>query len=59
MEDIISESDSTNRIEFESKVLERWNDFGRAIRARPRPIEVDQSSHHAQTSPIAAASKSG
>jgi hypothetical protein len=37
MEDIIAESDSISKIEFESKILARWKDFGRAI------SETDQS----------------
>lgn len=51
MEDIVAESDSISQIEFESKILARWKDFGRAIRARP--IKDDQSSHHVETSPTA------
>ena len=31
IEDIIAESDSISKIEFESKILARWKDFGRAI----------------------------
>ena len=41
--DIISESDYINKIEFESKILARWKEFGRTIRAIP--IIVDQSNH--------------
>ena len=57
MEGIIAESDLISKNEFEGKVLARLKDFGRAIRAIP--IKVDQSNHHVETSPTAAALKLG